>query len=74
MKCLSCDKVLTDFEATRKYAGSNTFVDLCNKCFKEADIPEIVERYDLKTTEDIEEDDLADITDTWLFELFEVET
>lgn len=33
MKCLSCDATLTDFEATRKYASTGGFVDLCNHCF-----------------------------------------
>lgn len=33
MKCLACDKILTDYEATRKFSGSKEFVDLCNHCF-----------------------------------------
>lgn len=33
MKCLSCDVVLSNAEATRKYKSSGTFVDLCNHCF-----------------------------------------
>jgi hypothetical protein len=33
MKCLSCDTILTDIEATRKFEKSNDFVDLCNYCF-----------------------------------------
>jgi hypothetical protein len=33
MKCLSCDKNLTDFESTRKYSSTGGFVDLCNYCF-----------------------------------------
>lgn len=43
MRCLSCNKLLSDHEATRKYATSGTFVDLCNGCFEhvESDIPVI---------------------------------
>lgn len=43
MRCLSCNKILTDKEATRKYASSGTFVDLCNSCFDPVsnDIPVI---------------------------------
>jgi hypothetical protein len=33
MKCLACDDILTDREATRKYASSGKFIDLCDKCF-----------------------------------------
>jgi hypothetical protein len=33
MKCLSCDKVLSNAEATRKYFGTKEFLDLCNDCF-----------------------------------------
>jgi hypothetical protein len=33
MRCLSCNCQLNDQEATRKYASSRLFVDLCNRCF-----------------------------------------
>lgn len=34
MRCLSCNCVLTDYEATRRYSSnSSKFVDLCNDCF-----------------------------------------
>lgn len=33
MRCLSCNHILSDKEATRKYASSRTFVDLCDHCF-----------------------------------------
>lgn len=53
MKCLSCDVILDDFEATRKYADSKAFVDLCNKCFGTIE-PKILvlEREDLRHVED----------------------
>ena len=43
MRCLSCDRKLNDYESTRKYASSGTFVDLCNRCFAEIseDIPDL---------------------------------
>jgi hypothetical protein len=34
MKCLSCDCILSDFEATRKSAVTGQYIDLCNTCFK----------------------------------------
>lgn len=43
MRCLACDKRLTNSESTRKYASSGTFVDLCNRCFAFVadDIPDV---------------------------------
>ena len=32
MRCLSCDVILTDKEATRKYVNAD-FVDLCDGCY-----------------------------------------
>ena len=32
MRCLSCNKLLSDYEATRRYSSDNSFVDLCNEC------------------------------------------
>lgn len=42
-RCLSCNVIMTDREATRKYASSGTFIDLCNHCFAHVaeDIPDI---------------------------------
>ena len=34
MKCLSCDHILTDKEATRKSALTGDFIDLCDPCFE----------------------------------------
>ena len=59
MKCLSCDVILTPFEATRKYHGTSKYVDLCNHCFStiKSDLM-VVERPDLqKTYEEAYEDD-----------------
>lgn len=33
MKCLACDVVLNDKEATRKSPHSGMFYDLCDDCF-----------------------------------------
>jgi len=40
MKCLSCDVVLTDTEATRKYDDFEEFIDLCDKCLEGLEIGE----------------------------------
>lgn len=52
MRCLGCNKELTDFEATRRYADSEEFIDMCNDCFKYTDI-KAVERYDLMSISDV---------------------
>ena len=33
MRCAACNVILNNQEATRKFANSGQFVDLCNKCF-----------------------------------------
>lgn len=48
MRCLSCDKNLTDFEATRKSVFSGEFIDLCNHCFASvSDDLQTIDRPDL---------------------------
>ena len=56
MKCLACDRILTDFEATRKFHQSKEFVDLCNHCFYSGVNEEVStnEREDLQQEEDDE--------------------
>lgn len=33
MRCLSCNEILTDLEAVRKFSGSGSYSDLCESCF-----------------------------------------
>ncbi len=33
MRCIACDKELSDFEATRKSSTTGEFLDLCNTCY-----------------------------------------
>ena len=56
MRCLACNKVLNDFEATRKSATTGEYVDLCNHCFHdvEYDIESVV-REDLRDEESFDE-------------------
>jgi len=49
MRCLACNKELSDFEATRKSTETGEYIDLCNTCFstiKNVVLPE--EREDLR--------------------------
>ena len=58
MRCLSCNKNLSDFESTRKSANTGEYLDLCNTCFSEIqyDVDAIV-RDDLRDNESLEEDE-----------------
>ena len=49
MRCLSCNCILSDYEATRKSAQTNMFIDLCNRCYGyiEDDV-DVVDRPDLE--------------------------
>ena len=61
MRCLSCNKILTDFESTRKFASTGEFLDLCNRCYSEVqdDIDTII-RPELQEDENVDEDDVFD--------------
>ena len=57
MRCLACNKILNDFEATRKSATTGTYVDLCNHCFHDVEYDiESLEREDLRETDDVEDE------------------
>ena len=54
MRCLACQRVLSDFEATRRYAESQEFVDLCDVCFEcVRGSFDVTERADLKKFEEL---------------------
>jgi len=51
MRCLACDKALSDFEATRKSETTGEYLDLCNHCYGTiADDINVDERMDLSDT------------------------
>ena len=61
MHCLNCDRLLTDYEATRKHAITFKFLDLCKVCFDDVKtiIPTIDNR-SLMTEQDLDNDDSND--------------
>ena len=72
MRCLSCDKILNDYESTRKSAVTGEYIDLCNHCYSTIkDQVYSKERIDLLTESDSYETDsdyfdnsgLDDLTD-----------
>ena len=32
MRCMACDRALTDYESTRKSIVTGEYIDLCNNC------------------------------------------
>lgn len=53
MRCVCCDRVLSDFEATRKSVNTNQYIDMCQRCYNTIvkDVPTL-EREDLLTNDD----------------------
>ncbi len=53
MRCVACNKNLSDFESTRKSAETGEYLDMCNECFfyTEDDIATI-DRDDLRSESD----------------------
>lgn len=53
MRCKACNKVLNNFELTRKCRESDEFVDLCNDCYTYvSDDLQVVENYELMDLQD----------------------
>lgn len=60
MKCCVCDKLLSDFEATRKDAKTNQYLDMCYKCSRYSNQFFTIDNYDLMDSEDESNLDIAD--------------
>lgn len=53
MRCIACNKSLSDFEATRKDSKTGEFIDMCNDCYIEVEEEfASIEREDLKHADD----------------------
>ena len=58
MHCVNCDRLLSDFEATRKHAITFQFLDLCKVCFEDVKtIIPTIDRKELMTDQDLDMDD-----------------
>jgi len=65
MRCLACNVLLTDYEATRKSLVTNEYFDLCNPCFKtikddlvykdRADLANTSDMFEIEGSDDDEE-------------------
>lgn len=62
MHCVNCDRLLTDYEATRKHAITFKFLDLCKVCFDDVKtIIPTIDRRELMTEQDLDNDDDDDL-------------
>jgi len=63
MRCIACDKIMTDYELTKKFSGSGEFVDMCNECsrFLVEDDLTAVGNIDYASLSDLEE--IRDVED-----------
>jgi hypothetical protein len=65
MHCSCCDRLLTEFESTRRNANTFQFIDLCKICFEDVKpyVPTI-DRKDLISEADLDVDDDEDNLDS----------
>lgn len=57
MHCRCCDRLLSEFEATRKNAQTKEYLDLCKVCFEDVKgLFPVIERKDLITESDLDLD------------------
>ena len=61
MHCTACDRLLTEYESTRRNANTFQFIDLCKVCFEDVKpfVPTI-DRADLITEADLDEEPIED--------------
>jgi hypothetical protein len=60
MKCVCCDKNLSDYESTIKSKVTGQYLDTCTVCLKEAGITSFKDRKDLCPTQEIDPEDTED--------------
>lgn len=65
MRCLSCNKILSSFESTRKYKDTQRYIDLCNLCYSLSglNLSDVDEREDLRDIVDEIESEVDDYDD-----------
>jgi hypothetical protein len=62
MHCVNCDRLLSDYEATRKHAITFKFLDLCKVCFDDVKtIIPTIDRKELMTEHDLDDPDNDDL-------------
>jgi hypothetical protein len=58
MHCQACNRLLSDYESTRKHAVTFEFLDLCKVCFEDVKtIIPTIDRKELMTDQDLDVND-----------------
>lgn len=62
MRCRACDKILNDYELTKKFSVSHQFVDLCNECCRYLSENEVFAEGNINfaSLSDLEEENVQD--------------
>ena len=61
MRCVACDRNLSDYESTRKSATTGEYLDLCNTCLDEiTDDVIVIDRPDLIDSVSIFDDEVTE--------------
>jgi hypothetical protein len=56
MHCRACNKLLSDYESTRKNAVTGQYLDLCKVCFEDVKpFVKVIDRKDLITEADLDD-------------------
>ena len=59
MRCIACNKLLTDFESSRKSVTTGEYIDMCTDCYKHIrDDVNVIENNDLLHINDVLEEEL----------------
>lgn len=64
MRCYACNRNLSDYESTLRSATTGEFLDTCNKCLKDLDIPTLKNNNSQDVPED-SEDAFGFVIETW---------
>lgn len=63
MRCLACNKALSEFESTRKSAETGEFIDLCNYCYSTIQNQTPTEEREDLRDEEVLDDNIEDLFD-----------
>jgi hypothetical protein len=54
MRCVCCDKLLTDFECSRKSIHTKEYLDMCTECYRHIkDDVTVIENQDMLHIQDV---------------------
>lgn len=71
MRCVCCDRLLNDFESTRKSKTTGDYLDMCNGCVASVqDQLETIDRTDLQEN-DVPDEEIVFTDDLFQFNIFD---